>query len=218
MTIGRAGSVRPQHYRMLTSGPVPVHIILAYSRHEEKDHENLKFMVFLGLCAIYADYPGGVGARMLDEVEDPPPCCSRMPAMPLKATAKCCHHIPQQKRRLTNWPAYVSLRQRGDLTGSVASLCCRSSRIEAVAWQDGDRQHKDATEPLQQAILNRLSAACQRHRHRPWGFRRRTGRSASSVTLTGFHGCAPGCQQVVAQALVSISVSLSVVSSSWPSR
>ena len=37
--------------------------------------------------------------------------------MPFKANAKCRHHIPKQKRRLTNWPAYeTSLRQRGDLT------------------------------------------------------------------------------------------------------
>jgi hypothetical protein len=40
-----------------------------------------------------------------------------MPAVPLKANAKSRHHIPKQKRRLTNWPAYVSsLRQRGSLT------------------------------------------------------------------------------------------------------
>src|ERR1700742_3870246 len=40
-----------------------------------------------------------------------------MPAVPFKANAKCRHHIPQQKRRLTNWPACeTSLRQRGSLT------------------------------------------------------------------------------------------------------
>src|ERR1700692_1633301 len=40
-----------------------------------------------------------------------------MPAVPFKANAKCGHHIPKQKRRLTNWPAYeASLRRRGDLT------------------------------------------------------------------------------------------------------
>jgi Transposase DDE domain len=40
-----------------------------------------------------------------------------MPAVPFKANAKCRHHIPKQKRRLTNWRAYeASLRQRGDLT------------------------------------------------------------------------------------------------------
>jgi hypothetical protein len=40
-----------------------------------------------------------------------------MPTMPFKANAKCRHHIPKQKRRLTNWPAYEEgLRRRGDLT------------------------------------------------------------------------------------------------------
>ena len=40
-----------------------------------------------------------------------------MPAVSFKAKAKFRHHIPKQKRRLTNWPAYeASLRRRGDLT------------------------------------------------------------------------------------------------------
>jgi hypothetical protein len=38
-------------------------------------------------------------------------------AVPFKANAKCRHHIPKRRRRLTNWPAYeASLRQRGNLT------------------------------------------------------------------------------------------------------
>jgi hypothetical protein len=37
--------------------------------------------------------------------------------VPFKANAKCRHHIPKQKRRLTNRPAYEEgLRRRGDLT------------------------------------------------------------------------------------------------------
>jgi hypothetical protein len=40
-----------------------------------------------------------------------------MRAVPFKANAKCRHHIPKQKRRLSNRPAYeAGLRQRGDLT------------------------------------------------------------------------------------------------------
>jgi hypothetical protein len=36
--------------------------------------------------------------------------------VPFKANAECRHHIPTQRRRLTNWPAYeAALRQRGDL-------------------------------------------------------------------------------------------------------
>lgn len=37
--------------------------------------------------------------------------------MPFKANAARRHHIPKQKRKVTNWAAYdVSLRQRGSLT------------------------------------------------------------------------------------------------------
>jgi hypothetical protein len=37
--------------------------------------------------------------------------------MPFKANAAYRHHIPKQKRRVTNWPAYdASLRRRGSLT------------------------------------------------------------------------------------------------------
>ncbi len=39
------------------------------------------------------------------------------PAMPFKANAARRHHIPRQKRKVTNWAAYdASLRQRGSLT------------------------------------------------------------------------------------------------------
>jgi hypothetical protein len=39
------------------------------------------------------------------------------PAMSFKANASRRHHIPRQKRRVTNWAAYdASLRQRGSLT------------------------------------------------------------------------------------------------------
>jgi hypothetical protein len=37
--------------------------------------------------------------------------------MPFKANAERRHHIPKQKRKVTNWAAYdASLRQRGSLT------------------------------------------------------------------------------------------------------
>src|SRR3712207_3432944 len=40
-----------------------------------------------------------------------------MPAVPFKANAACRHHIPRQRHRVTNWPAYdAALRQRGGLT------------------------------------------------------------------------------------------------------
>ncbi len=40
-----------------------------------------------------------------------------MPILHLKLNQDRRHHIPRQRRRVTNWPAYdVSLRQRGSLT------------------------------------------------------------------------------------------------------
>src|SRR3982751_6014155 len=40
-----------------------------------------------------------------------------MPIVPFKLNQHRRHHIPRQKRKVTNWPAYdASLRQRGSLT------------------------------------------------------------------------------------------------------
>ncbi len=40
-----------------------------------------------------------------------------MPILPFKLHQDCRHHIPRQRHRVTNWPAYdASLRQRGSLT------------------------------------------------------------------------------------------------------
>jgi hypothetical protein len=56
-----------------------------------------------------------------------------MPAVPFKANAKCRHHIPKQKRRLANWPAYeAGLRQRGDLTAWF-------SEAAIAAWRAAPR-------------------------------------------------------------------------------
>src|SRR4051812_4138216 len=54
-----------------------------------------------------------------------------MPAVPFKANAKARHHIPKQKRRLTNWPAYeASLCQRGSLTVWVTDEAIAAWRAE----------------------------------------------------------------------------------------
>jgi hypothetical protein len=54
-----------------------------------------------------------------------------MPAVPFKANARCRHHIPKQKRRLTNWPAYeASLRQRRDLTVWFSEVAIAAWRAE----------------------------------------------------------------------------------------
>jgi hypothetical protein len=56
--------------------------------------------------------------------------------VPFKAKAKCRRHIPKQKRRLTNWPAYeASLRQRGDLTAW-------SNEAAIAAWRAAPRTRR----------------------------------------------------------------------------
>jgi len=58
----------------------------------------------------------GGGAGELDEIEDCAPK-SRMPILPFKLHQVRRHHIPRQRRKVTNWSAYdASLRQRGSLT------------------------------------------------------------------------------------------------------
>ncbi len=40
-----------------------------------------------------------------------------MPILPFKLNQDRRHHIPRQRHKVTNWPAYdASLRQRGSLT------------------------------------------------------------------------------------------------------
>jgi hypothetical protein len=53
--------------------------------------------------------------------------------VPFKANAKCRHHIPKQKRRRANWPAYeVGLRPRGDLTVWFSEAAIAAWR--AASW------------------------------------------------------------------------------------
>jgi len=58
--------------------------------------------------------------------------------VPFKANANCRHHIPKQKRRLANWPAYeAGLRPRGDLTvwfSEAAIAAWRASSRTSRAW------------------------------------------------------------------------------------
>jgi hypothetical protein len=69
-----------------------------------------------------------------------------MPAMPFKANAKCRRHIPKQKRRLTNWPAYeASLRQRDDLTVWFSELALLGQR--SLWFRDADMVVEGANEP-----------------------------------------------------------------------
>ena len=58
--------------------------------------------------------------------------------MPYKANAKCRHHIPKQKRKLTNWPAYeAGLRQRGDMTVWFTDAAIAAWRAERRTSRGG---------------------------------------------------------------------------------
>jgi hypothetical protein len=70
-----------------------------------------------------------------------------------KANAKCRHHIPKQKRRVTNWPAYeASLRQRGDLT-------IWFSEDAIAAWRAVPRDGFGFIGPKRQGLLVRKRRA-----------------------------------------------------------
>jgi hypothetical protein len=57
------------------------------------------------------------GAEELSGVGERPLSCPWMPIVPFKLNQDRRHHIPRQRRKVTNWPAYdASLRQRGSLT------------------------------------------------------------------------------------------------------
>ena len=69
-----------------------------------------------------------------------------------KASARCRHHIPDQKRKLTNWPAYeASLRQRGDVTVWFTDAAITARRAERRTSRGGQRWYS----PL--AILTALT-------------------------------------------------------------
>ena len=58
--------------------------------------------------------------------------------MPYKANTKCRHHIPKQKRKLTNGPAYeAGLRQRGDVTVWFTDAAIAGWRAERRTSRDG---------------------------------------------------------------------------------
>jgi hypothetical protein len=72
--------------------------------------------------------------------------------MPFKANAARRHHIPKQKRKVTDWAAYdTSLRQRGSLT-------VRFSDEAVAAWQAAPRTTRGRqTWYLPLAILTALT-------------------------------------------------------------
>src|SRR3954463_978648 len=58
--------------------------------------------------------------------------------LPFKLNQAGRHHIPRQKRKVTNWPAYdASLRQRGSLTVWVTDEAIRAWRAEPRTTRGG---------------------------------------------------------------------------------
>src|SRR4051794_41487693 len=58
--------------------------------------------------------------------------------LPFKLNQAGRHHIPRQKRKVTNWPAYdASLRERGSLTVWVTEEAIRAWRAEPRTTRGG---------------------------------------------------------------------------------
>ena len=87
-----------------------------------------------------------------------------MPAVPVRAHAKCRHHIPKRKRRPANWPAdEAGLRQRGDLAVWFSEAAIAAWRAAPRTGQGGQPWYSSL------AILTALTlravfrlALCQR--------------------------------------------------------
>src|SRR5829696_724771 len=61
-----------------------------------------------------------------------------MPTVPFKLNQAARHHIPRQKQKVTNWPAYdASLRQRGSLTVWFTEEAIASWRAEPRTTRGG---------------------------------------------------------------------------------
>src|SRR3712207_2938594 len=61
-----------------------------------------------------------------------------MPIIPFKLNQERRHHIPRQRRTVTNWPAYdASLRQRGSLTVWFTEEAIRAWRAEPRTTRGG---------------------------------------------------------------------------------
>src|SRR3954466_10602592 len=63
-----------------------------------------------------------------------------MPIVPFKLNQDRRHHIPRQRRKVTNWPAYdASLRQRGSLTIWLTDEAIGAWAAEARTTRGGQR-------------------------------------------------------------------------------
>src|SRR5215208_5511114 len=78
------------------------------------------------------------GAEELSGVGERPLSCPWMLPLPFKLNQAGRHHIPRQRRKVTNWPAYdASLRQRGSLTVWFTTEAIAAWRAEPRTTRGG---------------------------------------------------------------------------------
>jgi hypothetical protein len=112
------------------------------------------------------------------------------PTMPFKANAARRHHIPKQKRKVTNWAAYdASLRQRGSLTVWFSD--------EAIAaWQAAPRTTRGGQGYSPLAIVTALTLRAVFH----LALRQTEGLIGSVIGLLGLNLAVPGHSTLSRQA------------------
>src|SRR5213596_1620361 len=67
-----------------------------------------------------------------------------MPIVPFKLNQDRRHHIPRQRRKVTNWPAYdASLRQRGSLTVWFTEEAIAAWKAEPRTTRGGQPWYSD---------------------------------------------------------------------------
>src|SRR4051812_49559176 len=104
-----------------------------------------------------------------------------MPTLPFKLNQDRRHHIPEQKRRVTNWREYdESLRRRGRLTVWFSDEAVAAWEAERRTSRGGQPEYSDL------AILTAGGAAAEAARR--GGGRRRRRRCRALAPAGGQHG------------------------------
>jgi hypothetical protein len=106
-----------------------------------------------------------------------------MPTVPFKLNQAARHHIPRQKQKVTNWPAYdASLRQRGSLTVWFTDEAIAAWRAEPRTTRGGQPWYSAL------AILTALTLRAVFRLARPWTCRS-YGRAAAPMLAAVLNPC-----------------------------
>src|SRR3954451_5324790 len=104
---------------------------------------------------------------------------SRTPAVPFKANAACCRHIPKQRHRVTNWAEYdAGLRARGRLTVWYTPEAIAAWRAEPRTGRGG--------QPRYSSLASNVVLKGRFFRDRP-GNRAASTRLGISIVLFGLN-------------------------------